>query len=412
MSAVQIRAEYFNRGPDGSQLIREDYYSAQTFTPAFTHQISRVELQVYGGYEFDVTVGIYETDENGHPTGSSLCSATVDSSGWTSYSGGEWITWIFSTHPILDVGVKYAIVMNSDATGGAVNWRKRGVGSYPGGNGELYTESWHSYSWDLMFSEFYENTDVELRDYYNTGDDNSYIVGESVLCAQTFTPTKNYNITHIRMMLEPLYSPGTITVNIKEIDSEGRPTGDSLATGTIDVQYMASVNKLWYTILMTEYNLTAGTKYAIVLSADCAGVYIRSKSIGEYDGGEFWISVDGGLSWNEYDFDMMFEVYGNLAPVITDQSDDTDIELGKEVELFVDVEGYPTPDYQWYQDDIPISGEIEDTIEFYAESSGTYKCNVINPVGDIWSDPIILTVIGNPYTYRLFDLFIDANRED
>lgn len=108
------------------------------------------------------------------------------------------------------------------------------------------------------------------------------------------------------------------------------------------------------------------------------------------------------------------DAWGGKVPTITDQSDDTDIELGKEVELFVIAEGDPTPTYQWEKDDISISGEIDDTLSFYsdANSSGIYKCKASNVEGDIWSDPIVLTVIGNPYLYRLFDLFIDADRED
>lgn len=87
-----------------------------------------------------------------------------------------------------------------------------------------------------------------------------------------------------------------------------------------------------------------------------------------------------------------------IAPVITDQSTDTNAEYGDEVEFFVTASGNPEPTYQWYKDGGLLTGEVFDTLtltDVDANDGGTYRCKVSNAAGDVWSSEIDLRIV--PY---------------
>lgn len=71
--------------------------------------------------------------------------------------------------------------------------------------------------------------------------------------------------------------------------------------------------------------------------------------------------------------------------------------------------------FQWYKDDSLLSGEVNDSITFFAQltDSGTYKCEISNIHGFEWSADIILSVSPrSSVRFRnIFNLPIDLDRE-
>jgi len=102
----------------------------------------------------------------------------------------------------------------------------------------------------------------------------------------------------------------------------------------------------------------------------------------------------------------------SIIPSIISQSSDTAALLGTEVTLSVTAGGYPTLSYQWYRNTAELTGETSASISVYATSStiGTYTCLVTNDAGSILSGGIVLSILSNPYSYRLFDLPLDSDR--
>ena len=98
--------------------------------------------------------------------------------------------------------------------------------------------------------------------------------------------------------------------------------------------------------------------------------------------------------------DIELQVY----PYISDQSDDTTIEVGEDVTLMVTAGGYPSVSYQWYKNKILLDGEISPSISLTSAEKtdqGTYYCIVTNDIGEATSDDIELTVNSHEAGSRL-----------
>lgn len=92
-------------------------------------------------------------------------------------------------------------------------------------------------------------------------------------------------------------------------------------------------------------------------------------------------------------------VSSGTAPVITDQSTDTDIQVGDPLSLFVTATGTEPLSYQWYQGIDLLLGEINSTLVIdpaALEDAGTYTCQVSNIVDTVTSDDIVVTVSAVP----------------
>ena len=81
--------------------------------------------------------------------------------------------------------------------------------------------------------------------------------------------------------------------------------------------------------------------------------------------------------------------------------------------MTVTVGGSPSPTYQWYKDGSIIAGETSSTLtKFWASpDAGTYKCRCTNAAGYVDSSDIIVTIVGNPYVFYLFNIPYDIDRE-
>jgi hypothetical protein len=99
----------------------------------------------------------------------------------------------------------------------------------------------------------------------------------------------------------------------------------------------------------------------------------------------------------------------SMLPNVISQTNSTGVTRGTSATLTITASGYPAPTYQWYKDDVLISGETSATLtKFWSDSdAGTYKCVLTNAVGSTNSADIVVTIVSNPYVYNLFNLPFD-----
>lgn len=153
----------------------------------------------------------------------------------------------------------------------------------------------------VKLGEVSEGTKYE---YYNTGDVSGVSFYGDSWVAQTFTPSITHKVTSVKLKLYRYASPGTITVSIKATDGSGHPTGADLCSGTTDSDTLptGSSHEWRGVTLGLGYNLTASTKYAIVLralSGDSSNwaAWRTDNTAPTYGGGNYEWSANGGSSW-------------------------------------------------------------------------------------------------------------------
>jgi hypothetical protein len=156
-------------------------------------------------------------------------------------------------------------------------------------------------------------------EYYITGDDDFLGLGIAIWGAQTFTPSAAHTITSVKLKLYKYGAEtvGTITVGIRAVDANGRPTGNDLCSGTMDGGVLTNT-PTWYEITLgAGYNLSASIKYAIVVRAPNASwayalQWRADWSSATYAGGCVEYSTNSGVDWTDYATqDMMFEEWGD-----------------------------------------------------------------------------------------------------
>jgi hypothetical protein len=156
-----------------------------------------------------------------------------------------------------------------------------------------------------------------LRDSYNTNDDAPQLVaGAANWFTQTFTPSENYTIEYVKLLLYKIGTPGTITISIKATDGSGKPTGADLASGTIAGSSLLTSPGQWETITFgASYALISGTKYAIVarqtLNVPNWFAWRMDQTSPTYTGGSYGSSANSGSTWTMNTArDFMFETWG------------------------------------------------------------------------------------------------------
>lgn len=165
-----------------------------------------------------------------------------------------------------------------------------------------------------------------LYEYYNTGDDNS---GNVIYEGQTFTPSITHKITSIKLKLYRTGSPGTLTAQIRTTNGEGLPTSTVLCSGTTNCDTLTTdAASEWREITLGDgYNLSADTKYAIVLLTPSAfnppnNMLWWREDITDptYGNGNRVYSGDD-IAWNaDTGVDFIFEEWGepaDTAPTVT-----------------------------------------------------------------------------------------------
>ncbi|MBA7593176.1 hypothetical protein ES703_00093 [subsurface metagenome] len=332
---MAVRYEFHTTGYDLDAAVHGAVWKAQTFTPSVAHRITSVKLLIRRALlPGTITVGIRETDGEGHPTGDDLCSGTTDGDTLTDSWPGEWREITLGTGYNLYPDTKYAIVVRAP-TGDASNrvrWQCDLGGTYNGGNYEgSYNAgtSWTSTAEDdLLFEEWGEEivppppSPAVRYEFHTTGYDLDASVYGVAWKAQTFTPSVAHRITSVKLLIRRALLPGTITVGIRETDGAGHPTGDDLCSGTTDGDTLTEDwPGEWREITLgAGYNLDADTKYAIVVRAptgDASNKVVWQCDLnGTYDGGNYEYSSNSGTSWTSTaEDDLLFEEWGEeIAP--------------------------------------------------------------------------------------------------
>lgn len=103
----------------------------------------------------------------------------------------------------------------------------------------------------------------------------------------------------------------------------------------------------------------------------------------------------------------------SVYPEISAQSGDKTVPNGSILTIFVTAVGYPTLSYQWYKNGSIIAGATLASYVFYPSfaMAGVYACIVTNTAGHADSNPIVVTVVPNPYNYNLSNVPTDLSRE-
>jgi len=116
-------------------------------------------------------------------------------------------------------------------------------------------------------------------EYYITGEDSWAGFTGDHWQAQMFQSSIAHKITSVKLLLSraTTYTPGTVTVSIRDTVGLVPTTGPDLCSGTIDGASLVFGNAVgagdWYEITFgTGYDLLANTKYAIVVRCAGAGV--------------------------------------------------------------------------------------------------------------------------------------------
>lgn len=152
---------------------------------------------------------------------------------------------------------------------------------------------------------------------------------------QTFTPSITHRILGINLPLSNAAgNPGMVTVGIRAVDGEGKPTGNDLCSGTTNGDTLPACPEWeWrYISIGGSYTLNAGTKYAIVvrLGGDAAnklGWGFDSPSPA-YSGGAVVWSSNSGTTWTVYEsMDYLFEEWGACPNTRTAIALDSQISL-------------------------------------------------------------------------------------
>jgi len=236
--------------------------------------------------------------------------------------------------------------------------------------------------------------------------------------AQTWTATDNYDISAIRIgFLRQGDGGGDCTVSIRATTG-GVPTGPDLAVispfagGDITTMVTGEVREF---SLVTPLSVTNGTVYAVVIRSPAATIYDRLLLNAEiagtgYAAGQRYDSADSGSSWSPVaSTEILFEIVKDLiiSPTITDESTSQSILVGQELSLFVTATGDPAPTYQWYFNEVAITGATSSTYVTFAGATGNYKCIVTNVGGSAESSQIPVVVSANPYRINMFNLYLD-----
>jgi hypothetical protein len=144
--------------------------------------------------------------------------------------------------------------------------------------------------------------------------------------AQTFTAGMSGSLDHVSIVLGPTSATGT--VEIRNVDSTGTPTGAALGTAADKVSFSSSTfNAPFYDFKFpTPIGITSGTQYAIVV---VISVGVRSwPGAGQdaYAGGQGWFASCGTCKWfattspRDFAFETWVATSVNQAPTVAADS--------------------------------------------------------------------------------------------
>ncbi|MBN2099805.1 MAG: right-handed parallel beta-helix repeat-containing protein [Dehalococcoidia bacterium] len=293
----------------------------QTFTPSVSHYFDYVSLSMYtiGTPTYTVTVSLHNVDEDHQPTGSALCSTTFAASSlttpkptWKTY---PWYEFRFPTGYQLSQDTEYVLVVSGNG-GDAAN---SVVVRYYSGNrylrGQRGSSADGGASWqmltnqDMAFIEGGSHAAAQAGSGwydqftgYAPSPSNTYVYDQNHSC-QTFTASESYYFDSVSLWLQRTGSLNyTVTIALYATDGNHQPTGSALCSTSFAKSTLPLWATTWRTYAFTTgYQLSAGTEYALVISANGGNlsnrVNVRTYAANGYSGGRLGTSSDAGQTW-------------------------------------------------------------------------------------------------------------------
>ena len=169
--------------------------------------------------------------------------------------------------------------------------------------------------WFILLSQTkYEWYEGSQNTYMGLGDNNdahgqSFTVG-------TVGDNVTFKLDSIGIYCSSWGSPNTITMYVKGVDGSGYPSGDVLASGTLNGNVGDWVWK-FFDLRGSDFSLTQLTKYAFycrALSWSSGEFMIGANSGNNYAGGNNLISWNG-VNWGTDNYDALFQVWGHIEEI-------------------------------------------------------------------------------------------------
>lgn len=136
--------------------------------------------------------------------------------------------------------------------------------------------------------------------------------------AQTFRVRGDtrFNLTSIKLYCYKKGSPSTVTVSIRAVDSDGKPTGADLSSGTFDGNTLSLTTEINQEVIMSSIELESNTDYAIVIRLSAGSILnylaLKKNSTKYYEYGNYLWSSNSGVAWtNDTTNNILFEVWGD-----------------------------------------------------------------------------------------------------
>jgi hypothetical protein len=161
-----------------------------------------------------------------------------------------------------------------------------------------------------------------LKDYYDTGADSILAITNTTWWTMNFTASSSYSFVSVGLLMYRAgASTGTVTISIRAVDINNKPTGDVLAAGTFagDTLTTDTAGEWKEMVFVTPLAVTSTTKYAMQVyrSSATSAVYWKYDDGGAYSGGQAARSTDSGSSWTVFPtVDCMFRTYSADASYI------------------------------------------------------------------------------------------------
>jgi len=141
--------------------------------------------------------------------------------------------------------------------------------------------------------------------------------GNTFWIGQVFKTYETFDLLKVSLYCMRHGTPGTLTLELKALDGDGKPTGDALFSETCNVDSYQSSYYEWNEIKVTRYTLSANTSYAFLIqtSSDVIGNYLGcASSMGvkaTYADGYLVSYEKIGPGWTkETSYDLFFDLIG------------------------------------------------------------------------------------------------------
>jgi hypothetical protein len=313
--------EQFTTLGTGASGVFSGQWLSQTFTPSTSHYLSIVSLCLYkvGVPTYTVTVALYQDGTDDKPVmGTPLCSTTFAASSLTATP--TWYNFGFSPGYQVSAGTKYALVLSANSGSmGTMVWAKvNTAGTYSGGMRGYSTDLGNNWTtnplYDIVFREGQRTPADGWYEQFTTLGYGASGVYSGQWVSQTFTPSTSHYFTAASFCLYRVGIPTyTVTIALYQAGTDDKPVmGTPLSSTTFAASTLSSI-ATWYTYQFpTAYRVTAGTKYAVVLSATGGStgtmVMAKTNTTGTYSGGMRAVSGDLGSTWTTNSaYDVVFK---------------------------------------------------------------------------------------------------------